>query len=120
MIIPNPWLTNLLQHKIRSLIFGSTQVHRIVHFLFPVFPEATVDTEIVILRRAPLQGWQTKVLVVDKPESISGGNSTFATLTHNQDKWASSNGKVVNIFLTEEEEQLAKMLEKRLKSAEGK
>src|SRR5258708_10313577 len=34
MIIPNPWLTNLLQQSIRKLVVEKTRIHQIVHFRF--------------------------------------------------------------------------------------
>jgi hypothetical protein len=52
MIIPNPWLTNLLQQDTRRFVTQNTRIREIVHFLFPVFSSATVDTEIVLLEKA--------------------------------------------------------------------
>ena len=62
MIIPNPWLTNILQTKIRNYIFSETTVDQIVHFTFPVFAraKATVDTEIVIVNKGFQKGNKPK------------------------------------------------------------
>ncbi|MCB1468156.1 MAG: N-6 DNA methylase [Rhizobiaceae bacterium] len=50
MIIPNPWLSNLKQGKLRRLVMGSTRIDKIVHFRYPVFKKVVVDTQIVILQ----------------------------------------------------------------------
>jgi hypothetical protein len=109
MIIPNPWLTNLLQTKIRRLVTTNTRIHEIVHFRFPVFPKATVDTEIVLLERNDPTKWQPVVSVFENLESfcdveIATGKTQ---LLHEQDKWRLLDGGVINIFMTPNEDALA-------------
>ena len=52
MIVPNPWLTNLLQQNTRRFVTQNTRIREVVHFLFPVFSSVTVDTEILLLEKA--------------------------------------------------------------------
>jgi hypothetical protein len=70
MIIPNPWLTNLLQTSVRRFVVESSRIISIVHFKFSVFPKVVVDTEIVILQKANPAGWTAKVHVVNDKESF--------------------------------------------------
>ena len=52
MIIPNPWLTNILQQNTRRFVTQNAKIREVVHFLFPVFSGVTVDTEILLLEKA--------------------------------------------------------------------
>jgi type I restriction-modification system DNA methylase subunit len=118
-IIPNPWLTNLLQKKIRIFIGQKIRVLEIVHYLQKVFHEATVDTEIVILQNSePLEN-EIQVSIVDD----------FAGITLNQidqKLWQKADGKPINIFLKSKEISLvekicakAKVLETFCKVTQG-
>lgn len=109
MIIPNPWLTNLLQSNIRKLVVEKTRVQEIVHFLFPVFPKVTVDTEILILRKAPQAQQQTLVTIVQSLKSflVPSGDSENKQIQHDQQKWRDLNGGTINIFTSPAEEALA-------------
>ena len=112
MIIPNPWLTNLLQGNVRRFITDNTQITEIVHFKFPIFP-ATVDTEIVILQAsAPRDDAPgVHVAIADSLESFRGiGDRQMLTIVHEQQKWQKLNGGVINIFLSSAEEALARKL----------
>jgi adenine-specific DNA-methyltransferase len=71
MIIPNPWLTNVLQTKMRRFVVQRTCVREIVHFKFPVFQRVTVDTEIVILEKKKADSCQPVVSVVDSFNNAS-------------------------------------------------
>ena len=109
MIIPNPWLTNLLQTGPRRFIASSSRIVEIVHFRFPVFREATVDTEIILLQKAPASNWTVRAQIVESLASFGGAENVErpAVLLHSQDKWAALDGGVINIFLTAAEEGLA-------------
>ena len=113
MIIPNPWLTNLLQGKTRQFVCDKTRINEIVHFRYPVFPEVTVDTQIVLLQKgAPTPNWNAQVSIVaalppGRDPSISGDS---AKIQHQQAKWQRLNGGTINIFLHPEEEALAAKL----------
>ena len=110
MIIPNPWLTNLLQKKIRNLVLGGTQIREIVHFRFPVFPKVTVDTEIVILYKVCAPDGEAVTRVVESLEEFLLGmdGQGIKTIRHEQDKWKQLNGEPINIFSSPNEEILAR------------
>jgi type I restriction-modification system DNA methylase subunit/predicted type IV restriction endonuclease len=108
MIIPNPWLTNLLQRNIRRFVLLSTKVEEIVHFGFPVFPKVTVDTEIVVLRNeVPGEDSQATVHVADSLEQFIGPGGVGKTIRHKQVKWQQHDGSPINIFSSPDEEALA-------------
>jgi hypothetical protein len=109
MIIPNPWLTNLLQKKIRKLVMGNTRVNEIVHLRFHVFPKVTVDTEIVLLEKCNPLGWHPIVHIVDDLASFQepAAQKGRIKLVHKQDEWRKRDGDVINIFLTPGEYALA-------------
>jgi adenine-specific DNA-methyltransferase len=110
MIIPNPWLTNLLQKNIRRLVTQSTSMVEIVHFQFAIFPKATVDTEIVILKRAaPSDTSSCTVRVVDSIAqlTLAGQSAPPVEIIHKQQKWIELDGGVINIFLSPAETKLA-------------
>jgi hypothetical protein len=113
MIIPNPWLTNVLQTKIRNYILSETSVDEIVHFTFPVFAKAkaTVDTEIVVLRKGLVAGNHPKAYVV----SDVGPDNTIdlvaaRLIEHDQGTWRESSTDPINIFLTKGDRILAKKI----------
>lgn len=110
MIIPNPWLTNLLQKNIRRFVTNNTRIHQIVHFRFPVFFRVTVDTEIVILQKASPKPWRALIKIVDSQKAFEEGtaNSGITEIAHDQQKWQESDGDVINIFTNVAEELLAK------------
>jgi len=114
MIIPNPWLTNLLQRDIRRFIFNKTRVIEIVHFKFPVFHGVTVDTQIITLQKDVPEAWRPKVLVAANKRAFEKrqlGADLFQ-LEHDQTRWRQLNGDVVNIFLTEQDWILAQKIKK--------
>ncbi len=110
MIIPNPWLTNLLQTSIRRLVLSATRVIDIVHFRFRIFPKVTVDTEIVVLQRCDPKNWKPRVLVVESPSALSSGapGPGLVQLRHAQNMWQEADGNVINIFLNPHDEALAR------------
>lgn len=109
MIIPNPWLTNLLQTKIRLLVTRQSRICEIVHFRFPVFPSVTVDTEIVILQKKNPSEWRPVVGVYSRlndfiTDQVSEGREI---LVHEQARWEALEGGVINIFMTPADTSLA-------------
>jgi len=116
MIIPNPWLTNLLQKKLRMFIFEKASVNEIVHFRQAVFPRVTVDTEIIILTNQQVQNNVVKISVVEKGKSLLYDNHTL--ITHKQIEWLTSKGGVVNIFQSESDKDLFKKILKETKPLE--
>jgi len=110
MIIPNPWLTNLLQKNIRRLVTQNACMLEIVHFRFPVFRRVTVDTEIVILKRAvPSDSSSCTVHVVDCVDQLTrpAQSTPCVEIVHKQQKWAELGGSGINIFLSPAETELA-------------
>jgi hypothetical protein len=110
MIIPNPWLTNVLQGNIRKFVVENARVAEIVHFRFPVFPKVTVDTEIVILQRGDPKGWQAVATIVDSLDAFEARLSKdgIKRIRHRQDRWRESAGAAINIFLGSAEKALAR------------
>ena len=109
MIIPNPWLTNILQTTTRRFVCENCRIHEIVHFKFPVFHGVTVDTQIVILERGDPSNWTARVLVISASDKVGDALPTLPSvaLSHKQDKWRRLDGGVLNIFTSEAEEALA-------------
>jgi len=107
MIIPNPWLTNLLQRSIRVFVVENTRVHNIVHFKYPVF-KVTVDTEIVILEKAKPDNWKALIDVYEKLEDFQKGIDTPNSkhLKPRQQNWRELHGDVINIFINDDERAL--------------
>ena len=115
MIIPNPWLTNLLQNKIRRLVTNKTRIIEIVHFKYPVFPKVTVDTEIVILQRSNPDDWTAQVTIAKSCDEFvdRNSNSAIAQIFHEQQKWIDKNGDVINIFMDSSETDLVEKCVRR-------
>ncbi len=109
MIIPNPWLTNILQSTARSYIFNHARVEEIVHFTFPVFAKAkaTVDTEILLLQK----GFKKRSTPVARVAHSIGPNgeidlSDADKIEHDQDRWVAGGGAPINIFLDKDHRAL--------------
>jgi predicted RNA methylase len=91
-IIPNPWLLNLKTEKIRKFIFSKIQIENIVHFQNKVFPEAVVDTEIIVFRNStPQPSHLVRVELVHK-------NNESEISRAKQQTWIDADGEPVNIF----------------------
>ncbi|MBI5304691.1 MAG: N-6 DNA methylase [Chloroflexi bacterium] len=110
MIVPNPWLTNVLQGNIRKFVIENTRIVEIVHFRFPVFHQVTVDTEIVVLQTGNPKGWQSVATIVESLDAFEAGLSRdgIQHIRHNQDGWRESAEQVINIFLGSAEKSLAR------------
>ena len=111
MIIPNPWLTNLLQTTTRKFVVENSRINQIVHFKFPVFRGVTVDCEIVILQKSISDKWVSTIKIIDSLDLIQGNQiQNSRVLMQNQDRWRSLNGGVINIFLPETSIMLAEKI----------
>ncbi|MBV6395677.1 MAG: hypothetical protein HFACDABA_01256 [Anaerolineales bacterium] len=111
MIIPNPWITNLLQTSTRKFVVESTRVSEIVHFTFPVFKKVTVDTQVVILQKGLQKQWKPAATIVDDPEDLITGEN-ITRIIHDQDKWRALSGNVINIFMTEKDLAVAEQVKR--------
>ena len=109
MIIPNPWITNLLQTNTRKFVVENTKVTEIVHFKFPVFKRVTVDTQVVILQKGMPKGWTPTATIVEHPNDLLNGQN-LQRIFHSQDKWLLLNGEVINIFMKPKQLALAEKI----------
>lgn len=108
LIIPNPWLTNILQRKVRSRVLASSHIYELDHFTYNVFAQskATVDTEVVCFRK----GASPKDVV--EVQLVSGTDASDAFAFRSQRKqalseWRKLNGDPVNIYITDTERKLS-------------
>ena len=99
MIIPNTWLTNLLFKNIRKFVFSEKCVRDIRHFKSRVFPNVTVDAEIVIIQNTLPENVQTHISILHK-------DGTETSHMAKQSQWKEASGDTVNIFITPEEQLL--------------
>ena len=99
MIIPNPWLSNLRQAKLRRFVMGSTRVEKIVHFRYPVFKKVVVDTEVVILRNGFSKKTQAEVYNIPR-EPVGLLLEKAVIVVASQDEWLKSANLPINIFLS--------------------
>ena len=99
MIIPNTWLTNLLFKNIRKFVFSEKCVRDICHFKSRVFPNVTVDAEIVIIQNTLPENVQTHISILHK-------DGTETSHMAKQSRWKEASGDTVNIFITPEEQLL--------------
>jgi type I restriction-modification system DNA methylase subunit len=109
MIIPNPWLTNLLQQNTRRFVTQNTRIREVVHFLFPVFSSVTVDTEILLLEKAAPDKNVVQVTIVETLEHFQEFQIGIGItrIQQQQDSWRELDGGVINIFLTADGAKLA-------------
>jgi len=109
MIIPNPWLTNILQDSMRRFIVDKTIINEIVHFQFPVFPKVTVDTEVVILQNTTPKNDQALITIVRSLDASRQISEAIGVehIYHEQQKWRNLDGSGINIFTSPSDEALA-------------
>jgi len=105
MIIPNPWLSNIKQDKLRRLVMGSTRVSGIVHFQYPVFKKVVVDTEVVIFRNGYKKGEQPPVYIVPS-EPAADLLEEATVIKGSQDDWLKLADRPINVFLSDSERKL--------------
>lgn len=107
LIIPNPWLTNLRQNSLRTLVLDQTHLDEITHFTFNVFKKAraTVDTEVVCLTKGRSRRVNVDVHIADGV-SPTGQLTLARTIVQDQRAWRSLGGEPINIFLTKEDRDL--------------
>ncbi len=104
-IIPNPWLSNLRQDKIRKLVVLKSCIRNIVHFKYKVFSQAVVDTEIVILQNDVFDKNTVVVNLVENQKKFEKLHESLV-ITHKQKDWTLTAGQTINIFLSAEEKKL--------------
>ncbi len=98
-IIPNTWLINLKLEKFRKYIVEENTVLNIVHYHKNVFENAVVDTQVVIFKNQ-----KSKDNLVEINEYVEIYNPIISTI--NQEKWKKLNGEPINIFITENTQQI--------------
>jgi len=104
MIIPNPWLTNIKQDKIRKFIFNNCKPIEIIHFTYKVFSHVTVDTQIVILKKTTRSAGKTIVKFITESLELETDSATI--ISHNASKWKKAKGNAINIFISDIEENI--------------
>jgi hypothetical protein len=121
MIIPNPWLTNILQHNTRRFVTQNARVQEIVHFLYPVFPGVTVDTEILLLMKAEAKQNVVLVTIAETQEEFQAFQvgKGVTQIQHSQDAWRALDGGIINIFLTKADSKLASKIASKGVAAES-
>jgi len=109
-IVPNPWLTNVLMKKLRQYVARSTRITQIVHYARPVFPRATVDTEVVVLEKPKEpEGNRSNEVAV----SVVQENGLVDQHTIEQAMWMTAPERPFNIFLTREDVRIMRKMEAR-------
>lgn len=108
MIIPNPWLTNLKQDKIRRFILSHAKIQEIVHFRFPVFPKVVVDTEILLFSPGNDEAHSVSINIFSDLISFKNQIPLHCPIQaqYLQAKWNALNGAPINIFLSECDEKI--------------
>jgi hypothetical protein len=92
MIIPNTWLLNVQMPKMRQHLFSTATIQEIVHFAEPVFEQATVDTEVLVLRSsAPPEDHEVEI-------SLVSDDGTWEKFRTAQSRWRNMAGGVINIL----------------------
>jgi predicted RNA methylase len=91
-IIPNTWLLNLKNSKIRQHLFSKTEIENIVHYQIPVFTQAVVDTEIMIFKNRPSS--KTHKINIE----IHNKQNERIQKRIKQQNWIDAQGSPVNIF----------------------
>jgi len=92
MIVPNTWALNARCPNTRKLVLKHN-IERVCHFNYKVFPAATVDTEIWVIRIALLTPRQTvQVEIV----SADGSIKSFSTP---QSAWVTKQSEIFNVCL---------------------
>jgi type I restriction-modification system DNA methylase subunit len=103
-IIPNTWLLNLRTPRTRAILLDSMQVEHLVHYIRPVFEQATVDTEVVIFRKqTPSPEHAVQITFIEK-----NGAKSFYSIPQN--RWQSETGRPINIHERPEFSALADKL----------
>ena len=102
-IIPNTWLTNIRLIKIRKFLTSQNAIRSISHYHKNVF-DATVDTEVVLFQKGFKSNNYVRINRHIDSENI-------IHLIHNQEKWKSKEGGVINIFVNEKTEEIIVQIE---------
>ena len=70
-IVPNTWLSTLLSDKIRRFIFNNFAIHKINHYSYFVFIDATVETDIFILQAIEPKNVVTNINFISNKSVVS-------------------------------------------------
>ncbi len=103
-IIPNTWLISLQYSNIRQYLINKTQIERIVDYRIPVFKDAVVDTQILIISNLfPSKTHNIGIEINNKNGQITKNNAL-------QLDWIKLNGKPINIMQRKEDNGLLKKI----------
>ena len=97
-IMPNTWLSTVFSTNIRRFVFQTFAVKELRHYSYFVFPDATVETDVYILKK--------NINVVDNDINVTfikSMNDTMPAMkTIHQTNIIEKNGEPINIFEREE------------------
>ncbi|NHZ85597.1 MAG: N-6 DNA methylase, partial [Planctomycetia bacterium] len=122
MIIPNPWLTNLLQKKPRDYVTNNCKITQIVHFTFPVFKKAIVDTQILLIQKSVVNDSKILAVIVQSEIGLSNieKSENVKIIKHSSKRWRELKGGVINIFLNSNEISLANKIKQQGEKLENR
>ncbi|MDE2948004.1 MAG: N-6 DNA methylase [Chloroflexota bacterium] len=96
VIVPNTWLLNLMTPDIRRFLIDNISIKNIVHYMTPVFRDATVDTQVnIFMNRKPADNHEVEISIITK-----SGNYIEHKVP--QTFWKNRQGQPINIFLRAE------------------
>jgi len=97
-IMPNTWLSTVFSTKFRRFVFQTFAVKELQHYSYFVFPDATVETDVYILKKTPN--------AVDNEINVtfikSENDTTPLAKTIHQNIIIEKNGEPINIYEREE------------------
>jgi adenine-specific DNA-methyltransferase len=103
-IIPNTWLISLQYSSIRQYLINRTQIEKIIDYRMPVFREAVVDTQILLIRNlSPSKTHNIDIEINNKNGQTTKNNAL-------QLDWIKLNGKPINIMQRKEDRGLLSKL----------
>ncbi len=103
-IVPNTWELVFSANAFRKYLLGQVTIDEIVHFCSPVFRQATVDCEIVLLTKRKPVGHSVKVVIRKK----DGKEQTHRIA---QACWQSPEGQPFSVWLTRTQLALKEKIE---------
>ena len=65
-IMPNTWLSTLFSENIRKFVFSNFSILEINHYSYPVFSDATVETDTYIFKNSIPENSNVRITIIDK------------------------------------------------------
>jgi hypothetical protein len=108
LIVPDNWMYLDFTERLRYFIISETLLKRLIALPSTIFPDATVDTGIYVLKRIPLESnpkHYTRVAAFDKKAVISHIDETIA-LKREQQRLLGRTSNIINPYLNAQEKDL--------------